>query len=362
MENKMVARPFGAKLALALLFVSPALQPAFADVKAGVDAWTKGDYERAVKEWRGPALKGDADAQFNLGQAYKLGRGVKADLNIASDWYRQAAEHGHLQAADSYGHLLHYQGKIAEALPYLQASSERGEPRAQYLLGTELFNGVYIEKDWVRAYALMTRASSAGMAPASRSLSQMDQYIPLEQRQQGTVLAGQMEQSAGRARAAQVAGFPINTQTPAPTGRPIAVPPSQIPPAAGAAGFPSNIPVAPKSGPNSNYPVQVARPAPVRPSPVRPTPTPLRTAPVRTASADGGWRIQLGAFSNEGSAQKLWNTLENRISDLGSLQPYLKAAGSITRLQAGPFASRSAAEAMCGKVKASGQACIAVPK
>ena len=55
-------------------------QPAFADVKDGVDAWTRGDFARAVKEWRGPALKGDPDAQFNLAQAYKLGRGVPADL------------------------------------------------------------------------------------------------------------------------------------------------------------------------------------------------------------------------------------------------------------------------------------------
>ncbi len=355
----MVARSFGTKLALALLVVTPALQPAFADVKAGVDAWSKGEYEKAVKEWRDPALKGDADAQFNMGQAYKLGRGVKPDLNVAADWYRRAAEQGHLQAADSYGHLLHYQGKITEALPYLQASSERGEPRAQYLLGTELFNGVYIPKDWVRAYALMTRASSAGMAPASRSLSQMDQFIPLEQRQQGTVLAGQMEQSAGRARAAQVAGFPINTQPPAPVGRPVAVPPSQTPPASGAPGFPSNIPVAPKSGPVRTAQPPVARPVQPRPAPM---PAPVRTAPVRTAAADGGWRIQLGAFSNERNAQNLWNSLENRISDLGSLQPYLKSAGSVTRLQAGPFASRGAAEAMCSKVKASGQACIAVSK
>jgi cell division septation protein DedD len=361
----MVARSFGAKLAVALLLVSPALQPAFADVKAGVDAWSKGEYEKAVKEWRDPALKGDADAQFNLGQAYKLGRGVKADLNVAADWYRRAAEQGHLQAADSYGHLLHYQGKITEALPYLQASSERGEPRAQYLLGTELFNGVYVEKDWVRAYALMTRASSAGMAPASRSLAQMDQYIPLEQRQQGTVLAGQMEQSAGRARAAQVAGFPINTQPPKPTGRPVAVPPSQTPPQSDAPGFPSYIPSAPKTGPVRTTQPPVARPVPA-PVQNRPAPMPapvVRPAPVRTAAAvDGGWRIQLGAFSNERNAQNLWNSLENRISDLGSLQPYLKSAGSVTRLQAGPFASRSAAEAMCSKVKASGQACIAVSK
>jgi TPR repeat protein len=338
------------KIALAALALSLLATPAVADVKAGVDAWGRGEYEAAVKQWRDPALKGDADAQFNMGQAYKMGRGVKTDLNVALDWYKRAAAQGHLQAADSYGHLLHYQGKIPESLPYLQTSSDRGDPRAQYLLATELFNGVHIQKDWVRAYALMTRASSAGMSPASRSLSQMDQYIPLEQRQAASVLAGELEQRASRNRAAQVAGFPINT-TPSPKStKPVAVPPSKIPQTA-APGFPSNIPVAGDPAP---------KPVPVKPAPVKvATPKP---APVKAASVDGAWRIQLGAFGEEANAKKLWTSLEGRISELASLQPYLKASGSITRLQAGPFASKAAAEAVCAKVKATGQACLSVPR
>lgn len=324
--------------------------PSLADVKAGVDAWSRGEYEAAVKQWRDPAIKGDPDAQFNMGQAYKMGRGVKTDLNVALDWYKKAAAQGHLQAADSYGHLLHYQGKIPEALPYLQASADRGDPRAQYLLATELFNGVHIGKDWVRAYALMTRASSAGMAPASRSLSQMDQYIPLEQRQAATVLAGELEQRAGKARAAQVAGFPINTTPPPKSAKPVAVPPSKVTP-----GFPEDIAVA------GNPPPKLApKPAPTKPAPMKPAP--VEPVPVKAAATDGAWRIQLGAFSEEANAQKLWTSLESKIADLASLQPYLKAAGNVTRLQAGPFVSKSAADAMCAKVKATGQACIAVPR
>jgi uncharacterized protein len=339
------------KLAFAALAIASASAPAFADVKTGVDAWSRGEYEAAVKQWREPALKGDPDAQFNMGQAYKMGRGVKADLNVALDWYKKAAAQGHLQAADSYGHLLHYQGKIAEALPYLQASSDRGDPRAQYLLATELFNGNNISKDWVRAYALMTRASSAGMAPASRSLAQMDQYIPLEQRQAGTVLAGELEQRAGKARAAQVAGFPINTTPPPKTARPVAVPPSQVPPLT-QPGFPADLPAA-------GEPV---RPAPALPKPAIIKAATAKPAPVKAAPADGAWRIQLGAFGEEANAKKLWTSLEGKIDGLTSLQPYLKASGGITRLQAGPFSSKAAADAMCAKIKAAGQACIAVPR
>ncbi len=319
---------------------APAVQPA--SVKQGVDAWDRGEFETAVRIWRDPAVKGDPDAQFNLAHAYKVGRGVKQDLAIATDWFRQSASRGHLRAEDSYAHLLHYQGKVTEALPLLERSSDRGEPRSQYLLGTELFNGVNVTKDWVRAYALMTRASSTGLAPASRSLAQMDQYIPIEQRQQGTAMATQLEKRAIAVRSEQVAGFPINTSKPAPVVRPIDVPPSQT----SAPGFPGAMP-------EDNPPAKVV----VAPKPsVRPA-TPRPPAP----AANGKWRIQLGAFGTEANATKLWNSLEAKVSDLGNVTPYLVAAGKVTRLQAGPFASRGSADSMCVKVKATGQGCLVVP-
>jgi uncharacterized protein len=313
-----------------------------ASVKDGVDAWSRGEYETAVRIWREPAVRGDADAQFNMAQAYKAGRGVKQDMAIAADWYRQAASRGHLQAEDSYAHLLHYQGKVSEALPLLAKSADRGEPRSQYLLATELFNGVNVQKDWVRAYALMTRASSAGLAPASRSLAQMDQFIPFEQRQQGTVLAGDLERRSKQVRSDQVAGFPIDTRPQAPVVRPVDVPPSET------------------VEPNFPYPEPVASP-PVRPAQPAPRPRPpVRAVQAPAPVASGKWRIQLGAFGNESNATKLWNSLEARVGGLQSLTPYLVSAGKITRLQAGPFASKGSAEAMCAKVKSAGQSCLAI--
>jgi len=87
MKNSRKTLKFVA-IAATLLAVSPAL----ADVKAGVDAWGRGDYQTAVKEWRGPAASGNPDAQFNLAQAYKLGRGVPMDLRQAESWYKKAAD------------------------------------------------------------------------------------------------------------------------------------------------------------------------------------------------------------------------------------------------------------------------------
>jgi uncharacterized protein len=313
--------------------------PAVADVKAGVDAWSGGEYAKAVNEWREPAKKGDPDAQFNLAQAYKLGRGVKQDLKIAEQWYQRAANQGHLQAADSLGHLLHYQGRIKEALPLLQASSARGEPRAQYLLATELFNGVNIQKDWVRAYALMTRASAAGLAPASRNLAEMDKYISLEQRQKGVALAGEIETATAQKRAAQVTGFPINTKAPVAVAKPIDVPPSKTTKAV-EPGFPGTIPVL--NGKTTQ-------------------PEPAKTAK-KPAAVAGKWRIQLGAFGSEANAKKLWASLQQKVDGLSGTTYSLVPAGNLSRLQAGPFANRSDAEAMCAKVKSAvtSQGCLII--
>src|SRR5690349_13179876 len=107
---------FGTMALLAAL----AAAPAFADVKAGVDAWSRGDYTAAVREWEGPAAAGDPDAMFNLGQAYRLGRGVTVNAQRAEQLYAAAAAAGHLQAADTLGLMLFQDGRREAALPYVQ--------------------------------------------------------------------------------------------------------------------------------------------------------------------------------------------------------------------------------------------------
>jgi len=52
---------------------------------------------------RANANAGDARAQFNLGYAYYLGRGVPQDDAQAVTWYRQAAEQGHAIAQYNLG-------------------------------------------------------------------------------------------------------------------------------------------------------------------------------------------------------------------------------------------------------------------
>ena len=75
-------------------------------VKAGIEAWQRADYAAAVAIWRPLAEKGDADAAFNLGQAYRLGRGVPTNLGAAQTWFERAANKGHVDAQATLGLLL----------------------------------------------------------------------------------------------------------------------------------------------------------------------------------------------------------------------------------------------------------------
>src|SRR3954462_11425210 len=80
-------------------------------VKAGIEAWQHANYGSAVAIWRPLAERGDADAQFNLGQAYRLGRGVPLNLGTAKGWFERAARSGHVDAETTLGLLLFENGE-----------------------------------------------------------------------------------------------------------------------------------------------------------------------------------------------------------------------------------------------------------
>lgn len=313
--------------ASALLVTAMALSvPAQADVKAGVDAWSAQQFDRAVAEWRPLADAGDADAQFNLGQAYRLGKGVEQDLIRAELYYGRAAAQGHMQASDNYGVMLFDRGERVAALPYIRASADRGEPRAQYLLGIAHFNGELVTKDWVRAYALVSLARQGNIALAPPALAQMDQQIPLPQRQQAVALASELAAQASANRARQLAAADLGVMSRVATAKP---------------------------APGTDFVRTTPRPAP--------TPTPAKAAPPRPAAtpaaANGPWRVQLGAFGVAGNANALWNRVRNRPELAGHARVALPA-GKVTRLLAGGFATQASAQAACTRLSAGGFSCL----
>ena len=65
--------------------------------------------------WKG-AVGGDAHCQWQMGEVYRLGAGVKPDLGIAMGWYELARAQGHTKATEVYDKLAQ-RGVVAGELP-----------------------------------------------------------------------------------------------------------------------------------------------------------------------------------------------------------------------------------------------------
>mgnify|MGYP000156120244 CR=1 FL=1 len=295
------------KLVLLVAIAAGSTPAGAQSVKAGIEAWQRTDYSAAVAIWRPLAEAGDADAAFNLGQAYRLGRGVPLNLATAHGWFERAARNGHLDAQTTLGLLLFDSGNRDSALRWLKSAAERGEPRALLIYGTALFNGDGVAEDRVLAYAYISRAAAQGLGPAKGTLAELDQFLPLEVRQKGVAIA--------RAKAASSKAAPVTAPAKA-----------------------------------------AAKPAPKAEGKAAGKPAP---GPPATTAAKGNWRVQLGAFAKRSSAQALFAKLAGS-GPLAGRQSFLVPAGAVTRLQAGPFASREAAAAACAALSARGQACFPV--
>ncbi len=79
--------------------------PEETDFEVGVEAWGRGDYDKAVQKFRLLAEQGHAQAQVNLGIIYSQGRGVPKDSVQAYRWYTLAADQGDGLAEKFKDHL-----------------------------------------------------------------------------------------------------------------------------------------------------------------------------------------------------------------------------------------------------------------
>lgn len=285
--------------------------PAVASVTAGAKKWQAGDWKGAVAEWVGPAAEGNADALFNMGQAYRLGRGVEQNHALALEYYERAANKGHLAATANLGIVLFQDGKRTKALPYLRHAADAGEKRAAYVLGVAMFNGDGAPRNQTLGYAYVLRSRDLGLAEGSQQAARMATLLTPTERAQGEAAA-----------AAIASGRPVPVDLPA-TG------------------------IETRAGP--------ARPAPeAKPAPVAATP-----ATPAAGTAGKGYYVQLGAFSNEGAARQAWARL---VAQSGHLvrgeTPQFAPKGRLVALQIGPFAGRDAARTLCAQLAAASHACF----
>lgn len=127
------------------------------------------------------AEKGNAEAQYKIGEMYETGFGVKKDMEQAQYWINKSAKQGHEVA----GYKLLYwdlqsgskSAESKEKLAGLQKQADSGNSYAQYYIGKMSANGVGLRKNLEQAQTMLNRAAIQGVLEAERELVQVRENI-----------------------------------------------------------------------------------------------------------------------------------------------------------------------------------------
>ena len=134
------------------------------DVESGLAAYSKGDYQTALKVLRPLAEQGDRRAQATVGLIYYRGRGVPQSNAEARRWFGLAADQGDPVAEFNLG-VMYDEGQGVpqdhiEAAKWYQRAADQGSPQAQFNLGLWYAQGEGGAPDNVRAHMWFNLAAA----------------------------------------------------------------------------------------------------------------------------------------------------------------------------------------------------------
>jgi TPR repeat protein len=170
------------------------------------------DSTEAARWYLKAAKQGDWIAQNNLGVLYAEGNGVPHDYNKAHQWWLKSAEQGYEEAQCNLGVSYDFgEGVIKDhekAVYYFLQAAKGGHPKAQYNLGIMYAEGEGIARDYMESYkwlrlsekngydtneamdALKSRMTSEQIAQAQR---QADAFVAETEKKQKESLFFQMK-------------------------------------------------------------------------------------------------------------------------------------------------------------------------
>jgi cell division septation protein DedD len=332
----------------ALLLIAP--HAALATVETGAAKWRVGDWSGAIAEWTTPAARGDPEALFNMGQAYRLGRGVPPSTATAIDYYRRAADKGHVGATTNLGITLYQEGRKTEGLNQLRTAADLGDLRAAYVLGVATFGGDGTPRNPALGYAYVVRARDGGLALASGQAARMATRMSEEDRAKGDAAAAAL--ASGRSSAVVLAEMGVNPATAEARAAPVPDDEAEDAAEAEAARAPDR---------PARQTTAAATPAktPEKAPPAKAKQQEAKTAAPATDGKVEGWKVQLGAYNSTRAARTAWATLVSQsAATLDGRSPVYAEKGGLIRLQVGPFEERADAAALCTKLAASGRPCF----
>jgi len=118
------------------------------------------------------AKKGNAEAEFKVGEMYETGFGVKEDKAEALKWINKAASQGHETAGFKLLYWDIEKNGVTETnkaeFEALKSKAKEGDAQAEYYLGKMYSRGVGVKKDSDKAIIWLNKAALVGVLEAER--------------------------------------------------------------------------------------------------------------------------------------------------------------------------------------------------
>ncbi|MEG3640067.1 tetratricopeptide repeat protein [Magnetococcus sp. PR-3] len=120
------------------------------------------------------ARRGDAEAQFRLGQSLRDESTSARSIDDGFKWLKKSAKQGHVQAQNSLGYM-YSQGigtrvDFRKALKWYGEAAKRGDALAQFNVGHMHFRGKGVKANAGSAYGWYVSSAKQGFAPAQTAV------------------------------------------------------------------------------------------------------------------------------------------------------------------------------------------------
>jgi uncharacterized protein len=342
-----------------------------AQANLGILLFQAGEKVEATRWLKAAADRNEMRAQYVLGIAHWNGDGVPRSLTLAYAYLARASAQGLTEASGALQTLTGVIAPLERANGWAVATSLAagngvppefaGPPGKPQIASVAPLNDAVLPSQIIKP-------PPRPVEPApERTLAKSPQPTPPPPLLARTPAAG----ADGTAKAAQKAApapartIPLPVQpipvTPPPVAGsrpPVAVVQEAPPPAIEPPSAPS---VAVVALPASQVPAE----KPLGKGAEKPAPRPADKTAAKPAAKPPekqptGWRVQLGAFSKRSLAEASWKEFAARQKKLvGDRKPIYAVNGNVTKLQLGPYKTKTAAREACDTVAKSGRACFA---
>ena len=116
------------------------------------------NYNKAVYWWKKASEQGNADAQYKLGICYYYGQGITKSIENAITCWEKASDRGNKKAKE----------RLIETY---EDYAEKGNANAQYQLGLFYIYGIYVKVDYDKAMKLLNKSSLQGNKAAQEMIN-----------------------------------------------------------------------------------------------------------------------------------------------------------------------------------------------